>query len=418
MDNTCIGIKANGSRCTFKGKVQTVEANGTNVRRCATHERMHQEETERMRQRQEAAGPITEGLCPWWRTWGVRCNSPIVEGICTACTIRARVVALREETQVAVLAQRRAEREEAEVRMAAFVDRHVAIGVGANLPWREQAGLWYHQYMTNPRQMMEIMGLRNIMLAYGRIRRPGLAMVEVDTQIRRLHEAAHLIRMEGIAARVAGIPRGIRPVGVPEPEAPVRRANNLGAIATDAQSVHTRAVAKQTNEGVAKLLAEVVPESQQTMMEIWNMWTCSSKQRHNPRLALMLFGDMLKWYETPTCKTKNDFLYKRLIDGLWARVQRTEDKELRAELRLRVAQEVVESKDMCCEGHISRLVNVLVGFDDAFKPPVPVGEILQQKMALIAGKDIETEAKQTEARSVFAELGIPEAEQAAWLEAF
>jgi hypothetical protein len=113
-----------------------------------------------------------------------------------------------------------------------------------------------------------------------------------------------------------------------------------------------------------------------------------------------------------------DFLYKRLLDGLWALVQRTSDPELREELRCRVAQEVMESKGMCCEGHISRLVNVMVGFDDAFKPAVSTGELLQNKMAAIAAKELETELKQAEARSVFAELGIPEAEQAAWLEAF
>ncbi len=166
------------------------------------------------------------------------------------------------------------------------------------------------------------------------------------------------------------------------------------------------------------MLAERVPADQQTMMEIWNIWTSSSQQKHNPRGALRLFDDMLRWYETADCKTPGDYLYKRVIDGLWARVQRTTDPELREELRIRVAQEVVESQNMCCEGHISRLVNVMVGFDDAFKPPVSTGELLQQKMAAIAAKEIDTYIKQAEARSVFAELGIPVVEQAAWLEAF
>jgi hypothetical protein len=61
---------------------------------------------------------------------------------------------------------------------------------------------------------------------------------------------------------------------------------------------------------------------------------------------------------------------------------------------------------------------VMVGFDDAFKPPVSTGEMLQNKMAAIAAKEVDTEIKQSEARDVFAELGIPVAEQAAWLEAF
>jgi hypothetical protein len=189
-------------------------------------------------------------------------------------------------------------------------------------------------------------------------------------------------------------------------------------LARDNQNIHTDVVSQQTNAGMEKLLSQPVPATQHTVMEIWNIWTSSAVAGHSPRGALQLFGDILRWYETSDCKAPGDFLYKRMLDGLWSIVQQTQDPDLRTELRMRVAQEVVESNGMCCEGHISRLVNVMVGFDDAFKPPVSTGEMLQQKMAMIAGKDLDTELKQAEARGVFAELGIPVAEQAAWLEAF
>jgi hypothetical protein len=61
---------------------------------------------------------------------------------------------------------------------------------------------------------------------------------------------------------------------------------------------------------------------------------------------------------------------------------------------------------------------VLVGFDDAFVAPVPVGEILQQKIAVIAAKDVSVEHKVGEAWRVFEELKIPMAERMPWLEAF
>jgi len=61
---------------------------------------------------------------------------------------------------------------------------------------------------------------------------------------------------------------------------------------------------------------------------------------------------------------------------------------------------------------------VLVGFDDAFAPPVPKGEILQQKMAAIAGLDVDTDEKVRQATAVFEELEIPESEREPWLEAF
>ena len=73
---------------------------------------------------------------------------------------------------------------------------------------------------------------------------------------------------------------------------------------------------------------------------------------------------------------------------------------------------------MCCEGHISRLCNVLVGFDDAFQPPVALGELMQQKMAAIAGLDVSEEEKRRQATQWFTEHGVPEAERVAWLDAF
>jgi hypothetical protein len=73
---------------------------------------------------------------------------------------------------------------------------------------------------------------------------------------------------------------------------------------------------------------------------------------------------------------------------------------------------------MCCDGHINRLVNVMSGFDEQFAPEVPVGERLQQRIGLIAGKDIAVEHKVGEAWAVFEELKIPMDERMPWLEAF
>jgi hypothetical protein len=60
----------------------------------------------------------------------------------------------------------------------------------------------------------------------------------------------------------------------------------------------------------------------------------------------------------------------------------------------------------------------MVGFDEAFVPPVPVGEILQQKMAAISAMDIEYEKQIQLAEEVLAELEIPREEHNNWLAAF
>jgi hypothetical protein len=67
---------------------------------------------------------------------------------------------------------------------------------------------------------------------------------------------------------------------------------------------------------------------------------------------------------------------------------------------------------------MARLSNVMVGFDDAFAPPIPVGEILQQKMAAIAAMDIESEKQIELAKALLAELKVPEEKHSDWLAAF
>jgi hypothetical protein len=72
---------------------------------------------------------------------------------------------------------------------------------------------------------------------------------------------------------------------------------------------------------------------------------------------------------------------------------------------------------VCCEGHLSRLANVLVGFDDEAKPEVSVGELLQQKIAAISELDLSIEDKVGHAWAVFDELAIPMDQRIEWVDA-
>jgi hypothetical protein len=74
-----------------------------------------------------------------------------------------------------------------------------------------------------------------------------------------------------------------------------------------------------------------------------------------------------------------------------------------------------ESVGMCCEGHISRLVNVMVGFDDAFKPPISVNEMIQNKMSALSASGAPDAVQQ--AKTFMDGLAIPLEQQAPWLEA-
>jgi hypothetical protein len=113
---------------------------------------------------------------------------------------------------------------------------------------------------------------------------------------------------------------------------------------------------------------------------------------------------------------ENDNLYRKLLRGLVATLERQE-KDVRVELYKRLWEECHESVGLCCEGHISRLCNVFVGFDETFQTPVSVGELMQAKMSVISGLDIPVEERLKQARAWFDEHAISEAERTGWLDA-
>lgn len=184
----------------------------------------------------------------------------------------------------------------------------------------------------------------------------------------------------------------------------------LEALARDRQNVHTSAVAQQTRSGMDLLLETPVSSDQDTLCEIETVW----EQTHT-RSIRMVLADMRQWYNVQTCRTEDDWLYRRTLDGLWAYIQTSPVKEALTE---RLWEECYESVRMCCDGHLSRLCNVLCGFQEEFKPPVSIGELLQQKISAIAERDIPVEDKVGEAWTVFEELAIPMDQREAWIDAF
>lgn len=189
---------------------------------------------------------------------------------------------------------------------------------------------------------------------------------------------------------------------------------DLEAFTRDSQNVHTAVTVKQTNEALDLLLnTPVVSDGVSPLAHIHWRW-CDWPKR-GPGDFKAVLGDMTRWYEMKTCRENGDRLYKRALDGLWMRIK---DSPMKDELLKRLWEEANDSLKMCCEGHISRLCNVLVGFDEAFKPQVSAGELLQQRIAAIAGEDIAVEHKVVKAWAVFEELGIPREQRADWIEAF
>lgn len=185
-----------------------------------------------------------------------------------------------------------------------------------------------------------------------------------------------------------------------------KATTDLERLALDKQNIHTKEVSQLTSDAMKFLLETSIPENQDTIGELEIAW--SDKKSAQEKKVLR---DVKVWYRTDSCIKENDWMYKRMLDGLWVRVKGNK------ELTQRLWEEMFESVDKCCQGHLSRLANVLVGFTEEVKPEVPVGQILQQKIAAISSKDIGVEWKVCEAWVVFEELHVPMVERDAWIEA-
>jgi hypothetical protein len=193
--------------------------------------------------------------------------------------------------------------------------------------------------------------------------------------------------------------------GPPPPQVPM-----LQRIARDPQSVHTAAVTRQTNEGEKKLLAEK-GDGRQVGLRVARVFVARHGQFHS---FMRVMNDIDHWYSQQNCRQHGDRLYSRVLEGLYHTIMR-QPEATRKELFNRLWEEASESVGMCCEGHISRLVNVMVGFDEAFKPPVSLGEVLQNKMAALAASGSPDAVDQ--ARAFMTELGVSAQDQAPWIEA-
>jgi len=188
---------------------------------------------------------------------------------------------------------------------------------------------------------------------------------------------------------------------------------NLGKIATDTQSVHSVSATKSTNDGIFILEKQEVPLSQKTVSEIRDIWL----EKFDPEQVERIIKDMKDWGSRTQVMDKKKNLYKSVLRGLWAKIK-SFDAELKAELVKRLFEECSEALGMCADGHVGRLVNVLIGFDEQFKNNISPKEYFQNNMALIAKSDVPLAFKIDQAKKLMEEAEIPQQEREAWLEAF
>jgi len=187
----------------------------------------------------------------------------------------------------------------------------------------------------------------------------------------------------------------------------------LAAIAMDRQSIHTAPVMKQQNTTREILYAIPIPKDQKTIDEI----TGALLEHYGWNETVeKVVNDMVLWGKKSHISEDGDYMYRRILRHLWAKIKLCKGEEYSSLLE-RLYEECVESLGMCAMGHVNRLCNVLCGFVDGVEAPRDSKEAFQDLIAKLAAEEKDLEEKKKEAVVLMDTYSIATEEREAWLDA-
>jgi hypothetical protein len=181
---------------------------------------------------------------------------------------------------------------------------------------------------------------------------------------------------------------------------------DLEAFARDPESVHRSSVQESLPKGLDFLMAVPLPSPLDAFNEIMNEYMAADLFRLKRPVCLALATDL----DTLSVQLGSRLVvYADLLNHLWAYIRAHEHK---AELIKRLMEELEEGLDTCGNGKVSRLVNVLAGFEDGIAGP-DLQDVFQTKMAALRSLPDHLRA----AQELFREYNIPVDQQESWLQA-
>ena len=435
---TCIAFKRSGMPCTSNGREQYGGMCGTHwhhnnpvlVARFNHDQEIyreawegialgtHQIDVERQRvvriqvaQAPVAAAPVV--ICNALKTNGVQCSKHAShpDG---KCGMHHGIAARRLEDAPGRVVRREMRRLNRAGATIAQLDAYVAEHTAALVPRVRRDIMWELDHL-----IMSPFYIR----VEGEIQGNRATQEQMDAILIGWMEAGHLNgrRMEIVRVRVENAfmrRQWMDAARLAPPERQFTAAQREAQLAADSQNVHTTEISKQMKDSLDILLAVDVPATQQaTITEIVESWRALGYPEVTIERVRL---DIVTWWNRTEVYRAGDKLYKKALRGLWWTIKSYKG-ELRTELEKRLWDECRDAAlpySVCTQGHLARISNVMVGFDDAFVPPVPVGEVLQQKMAAISEMDVPYEKQIELAEAVLAELKVPAEEHKNWLAAF
>lgn len=179
---------------------------------------------------------------------------------------------------------------------------------------------------------------------------------------------------------------------------------DLEAFARDPESVHRSSVQDTLQQGLDLLMAIPLVPGMNAFHEILNEYISANLFRSKRPVCKALALDLDTLSVQIGVKT---IVYTDLLDHLWAYIRAHEHKDA---LVKRLMEELEEGLDSCGNGKVSRLINVLAGFEEGLTSS-DLQEVFQSKMAAL--RSLPDRLQQ--AQELFREYAIPVDQQTAWL---
>jgi hypothetical protein len=223
--------------------------------------------------------------------------------------------------------------------------------------------------------------------------------------VRVLHEQHAIVEERVVRARLHAFAAA---QVVRDPEGGI----DLRAFAADTQSVHRSSVQNAAVRAIAVILRHPVADDQRTIQEISHNFATridfqASATQTSEMLNRRVVREMTQDYNLTSAF---EHTYAEVLDHVWAFIRAHKEKP---ELVVRLAQEISEGIGMCSNGKMSRLLNVVQGYDESLVA-APPREAFQSAIARLMSNPIGT--REAAARALFTEYQIPAEEHAVWLE--
>jgi hypothetical protein len=188
-------------------------------------------------------------------------------------------------------------------------------------------------------------------------------------------------------------------------EIPKDKNANLESISNDKQNVHTKPVVEIVLIRAKELInfAKNNDDNEEVFFYLLSDELLSNKAKENMN-SYFYSKDSIYDLPKPT--------YKMVLQGLWKYIQ-SKSPTIREEMIERLRQELEDNVGTCAQGNISRLTNVLNGFDKkSVEPQISLSDIMVQ-----ISKEKNHSIRKKKASETLKKYKVPKSEYDAWMEA-